>query len=189
MLRKTIITSIFTLSILFAFGQDTDLHKLDGSKILQYKIKMIDVWKIQCDSIGKPIDILIYERSSFDTTGRLNVKQWGYTHDGKGWCYTFYFYNDKGSLDHTEIHSNGHPAAGIVNRAWCDGKEPSYYWCYKYEKCRIVEKIKYYSDNPNTIIEKFEYEYNEMGLLSITRKYFNGILSEIERIDYLKDEK
>jgi hypothetical protein len=161
-------------------GQKNDLSKLSKWEITRNKIKIINVFKIYCDTTGQPYDTILISKSFYDHNGLLTEIQQDFSKDLKRYAWEKYFYNTDGYLIDTK--------SSVM--VW-DGvyvKESSYYLCEKYDNGNVIETIKYYADNPDKTIEKKIYEYNESGLLLLTKHYYNDKLNDIVFIEYTIDK-
>lgn len=172
-----------------AHGQESiDGIRKDFSQISEYaistnKIHSVNTWKVNCDTTGQPTDTLLFRQSFFNSKGRITEERNNFSKDRKEYWWTKYSYNDKGNPVDTTSGIVGRAPFGVFNGVYTP--DPPYYLCYKYDKGRIVEEQKNYT-TADRKLEKQIFDYNEMGLLSVIKKYIGDRLYEIRIIEYIK---
>jgi hypothetical protein len=163
------------------------------------KIKMINEWAIYCDSSGRARDSVLENKYFFNDSGQITEKRFDFSKDSgifftdenglsadyknrTNYSWIKYYYDASGHF----LKKQEHIKPVVYNAEWID-KKP-YTICSRYENGHLVEFTKYYTNEPNNIIAKTTYKYNEMGFLYLTREYDHDKLYRTKVVEFIKKE-
>lgn len=161
------------------YGQTDDTSSSESWKLSLNNIELSIVWTVSFDTSGLPKDTTLTSKSFYDERGLETETQFRFRNDDKDYYWIRYFYNDSGFRIDYET------SAMILDGEYVKNP-PAFTICNRYEKGNMVESMKYFSEDPETIAERKMYEYNDMDLLVRIEKYIHENLIEVTLIDYIK---